>query len=54
MDTEKQRQSRHDNARLNESGNTRSEQVLVMATESLTNRNGCQEWIGTSKAPAGF
>ena len=39
MDTEKQRQSRRDDARLTESGNARSEQLLlVVTTESLTNR----------------
>ena len=32
MDTEKQRQHRHDDVRLAESGNTRSEQLLVMPT----------------------
>jgi len=36
---EKQRQRRHDNVRLTESA--RSEQLLVMPTESLTNR----EWL---------
>ena len=41
MNTEKQRQRRHDDTRLAESGNTRSEQLLVMPTESLTNR----EWL---------
>jgi len=41
MDTEKQRQRRRDDARLTESRNTRSEQLLVMPTESLTNR----EWL---------
>jgi len=39
LDTEKQH--RHDNARLTKSGNTRSEQLLVMPTESLSNR----EWL---------
>jgi len=34
-DTGKQRQCRHDDARLTESGNTRSEQLLVMLTEPL-------------------
>jgi len=38
MDTEKQRQRGCDNARLTKSGNARSEQLLVMPTESLTNR----------------
>ena len=38
MDTEKQRQHRRDDARLTESGNARSEQLLVVPTESLTNR----------------
>jgi len=41
MDTEKQRQRRRDDARLTESGNTRSEQLLVVHTESLTNT----EWL---------
>jgi len=41
MDTEKQRQCRHDYAGLTESRNTRSEQLLVMPTELLTNR----EWL---------
>jgi len=38
MDTEKRRQCRHNGARLTESGNARSEQLLVVPTESLTNR----------------
>ena len=39
MDTEKQRQHRHDGARLTESGNARREQLLVVPTlESLPNR----------------
>ena len=38
MDTEKQRQCRHNGTRLTESGNVRSEQLLVVPTESLTNR----------------
>ena len=38
MDPEKQRQRRRDGARLTESGNARSEQLLVVPTESLTNR----------------
>jgi len=58
MDTEKQRQRRHDDARLTESGNARSKQLLVMPTESLTNREilcimaarRALEWITTSKA----
>ena len=41
MDTKKQRQHRHDNARLTESRNGRSEQLLVVPTELLTNR----EWL---------
>ena len=36
MDPEKQRQRRRDGARLTESGNARSEQLLVVPTESLT------------------
>ena len=40
MDTEKQRKRRYD-ARLAESGNTRSEQLLMVPTELLTNR----EWL---------
>jgi len=38
MDSEKQRQHRHDNGRLTEGGNAISKQLLVMPTESLTNR----------------
>jgi len=38
MDTEKQKQRRHDDVRLTESGNARSEQFLVVPTESLSNR----------------
>ena len=49
MDTEKQRQHRRDDVRLTESGNTRSEQLLVVPTESLTNRVWL-EWIRTLKA----
>jgi len=41
MDTEKWRQLRHDGARLTESGNFRSEQLLVVPTESLTNK----QWL---------
>jgi len=38
MDTEKQRQCRRDDARLTESGNARSKQLLVVPTELLTKR----------------
>jgi len=41
METEKQRQCRHDDARLIESRDARSEQLLVIPTESLSNR----EWL---------
>jgi len=41
MDTEKQRQCRRDDSRLTKSGNARSEQLLVVPTESLTHR----EWL---------
>jgi len=41
MDTEKQRQHRCDDIRQTESGNARREQLLVMPTEVLTNR----EWL---------
>ena len=41
MDTEKQRQRRRNDVRLTESGNARSKQLLMMPTESLTNR----EWL---------
>ena len=54
MDTEKQRQRRRDGARLTE----RSEQLLVVPTESLTNR---QQLLGVDlgvdlnvEGPAGF
>jgi len=38
MDTEKQRQHRHDDTRLTKSGNAISEQLLVMSTQLLPNR----------------
>ena len=41
IDTEKQRQCRCDNVKLTKSGNARSEQLLVMPTESLSDR----EWL---------
>ena len=41
MDTEKQRQRRRNAARLTESGSARSEQLLMVRTEPLTNR----EWL---------
>ena len=41
MDIEKQRQYRCSDARLTESRNARSEQLLMVPTESLTNR----EWL---------
>ena len=39
-DAEKQRQCKHNNVRLTEIGNARSQQLLVMPTESLTNWEG--------------
>ena len=39
MDTEKQKQRRCDDARLTESGNARSEQLLVVPTESLNQQS---------------
>jgi len=53
MDTKEQRQRRCNDARLTESGNARSKQLLVVPTESLTNRVWL-EWIGTSKARLAF
>jgi len=41
MNSKKQRQCRRNGARLTESGNVRSEQLLMAPTESLTNR----EWL---------
>ena len=41
MDTEKQRQCRRDDVRLTKNRNARREQLLVMPTKSLTNR----EWL---------
>jgi len=41
MDPKKQRQRRRDGVRLTESGNARSEQLLVVPTESLINR----QWL---------
>ena len=54
MDTEKHRQSRCDDVRLTESGNTRIEQLLVMPYR-VTNQQRMAatralEWIRTSKA----
>jgi len=40
MDTEKQRQHRCNDTRLTKNGNARSDQLLMVPTESLTNR----EW----------
>jgi len=54
MDTEKQRQHKRDDARLTKGGDTRSEQLLVMPTESLSTvqwrmaARRALEWIGTS------
>jgi len=53
MDPEKQRQRRHDG--VTESGNARSEQLLVVPTESLTGQQTTAarrtlEWISMSKA----
>ena len=42
MDTEKQRQCRRDDARMTENRDVRSEQLLMMPTESLLT-NG--EWL---------
>ena len=53
MDTEKQRQCRHSDARLTESGNARSEQLLVVHRVTNQHRMAARralEWIGTSKA----
>ena len=47
MDAEKQRQCRRNDARLTECGNARSELLLVMPTELLTNR----EWLPGSERP---
>ena len=57
MDTEKQRQCRQDDARLTENGNARSEQLFVVPTGSLSNREWllkALEWIRTSKAQLVF
>ena len=43
MDTEKQRQCRRDDERLTESRDDRSEQLLVMPTDSSLLTNG--EWL---------
>jgi len=54
MDTEKQRQRRCDDVRLTESGNARTEQLLVVLKELLTNREWharkALEWIRASEA----
>ena len=55
MDTEKQRQRRHDEARLTKSGNARSEQLLVVpsayrvANQQRMAARGAVEWIRASK-----
>ena len=55
MDTEKQRQCRRDDARLTESGNARSEQLLVVpsayriANQQRMAARRALEWIGVSK-----
>jgi len=57
MDNEKQRQRRRDDVRLTESGNARSEQLLMVPTESLTNRRAAKralEWIRMLKARLDF
>ena len=41
IDTEKQRQHRHNNERFTECRNAKSKQVLVISTELLTDR----EWL---------
>jgi len=41
IDTEKQRQHRRNNARPTESGNARSEQLLMVPLQSLTDR----QWL---------
>jgi len=54
MDTEKQRQRRHDDVRLIKSGNARSKQLYTHEAYGVANqqrmaaRKGL-EWIGTSK-----
>jgi len=53
MDTEKQRQCRCDDAWLTESGNARSEQLLVMP-ELLTNRIATRRVDQNIKGPVGF
>ena len=53
MDTEKQRQCRRDDVRLTESGNARSEQLLVVPTVANQQRMAARralEWIGALKA----
>jgi len=48
MDTEKQRQRRRDGMRLTESGNVRSEQLLVVPTvanQQTTAARRALEWI---------
>jgi len=57
MDPEKQRQRRHDDVKLTQNENARSEQLLVMPTESLTSREWLQgELLSGSECqrPAGY
>ena len=54
MDTEKQRQRRREGARLTNSGNARSEQLLVVprvANQQTTAARRALEWI---EGPAGL
>jgi len=55
MNTEKQRQRRHDDARLTESGNARSEQLNTRGAYRVANQQSLvPEWIRTSKAQLVF
>jgi len=45
MDTEKQRQRRHNGTRLTESGNVRSEQLLRVANQQTMAARRALEWI---------
>jgi len=59
MDTKKQRQCRRDDARLIESGNTRTEQLLSCGAYRVTDQQRMAarralEWIGTSEARLDF
>ena len=54
IDSKKQRQRRHDCARLTESESTRGKQIVLMPTEPLTNREWLPGEVEMFEGPAVF